>query len=145
MIEAVVRGNLLSNPTQRMVPTKKGDLKITEVVMMNAILRKDGDVLVEDTEKSHPVQITFWNEKQGDEIMAVFRSGMHVQASLENAYVSNWVPNDVQAAKGSKPTLDLRGDGVVLALLPRRVESVQMRARKNTGVNADVPATGTHD
>ena len=37
MIEAVVRGNLLSNPNQRMVPTKKGDLKITEVVMMNAL------------------------------------------------------------------------------------------------------------
>ena len=136
-IKADVSGNLLEQPTQRMVTTGRGQIRITEFRMM-ADYWKSGpnDTLVQDDDKSSPVQVTIWSDHLGDRVMKLIKKGMRVEASGE-LYLHSFVPSDQDrssAAASGKELKDFHGmrlsaEKVSLAL--NRVEAITMQPRRS--------------
>ena len=146
-IHAEVSGNLLEQPTQRMVPTSGGQKRITEVRIMSDVwIEFDDGSLEQDKQKSSPVQITVWNERAGEMIMKHLVKGMRVVATGD-LYLHSWKPSDqdrASAAAAGKELKDFHGlrltaERVTLAL--NRVESVTMRAKRGAAAGqASEPA-----
>jgi hypothetical protein len=148
MIEAVVDGNVLKSPVQRVVGSGNDTKKVTDLVIMSTVLkRKPGSdkEWIEDADKSQPVEITFWNEKQGDYIMSVIRTGMGVVVRGHTLHSYLFKPTDDQIARGMQEAVKMRFTGEDISLSLRRVESVTMkptRAEKAQQAAAETNADG---
>lgn len=129
-IEAVVTGNLLEDPSQRMVATKEGDVRITELRIMSDEYKREGQDLVQDDSKTSPVGLTIWNERLGDAVMKLMKKGMRVDASCD-LHLHRWSPDEAQLAAGKKPVNELRGTAHRVALALNRIEKVTMRERNS--------------
>jgi hypothetical protein len=130
-IEAVVTGNLLEDPSQRMVATKEGDVRITELRIMSDEYKWVGEDLVQDESKTSPVGVTIWNKRVGDDVMSVMKKGMRVDAFCDQFHLHRWLPDEAQAGAGKKPVYEMRGTARKVSLALNRVEKVTMRERSS--------------
>lgn len=129
-IEAVITGNMLENPSQRVVPGARGETTVTSFRMMSDVWKETADgALVQDQQKSKPVAITIWNERLGNEVMRLFRAGMRVLVSGD-LHLNDWLPTEAQVATGSKAQHELRCVAYRVSLMSNRVEAVTMRAKR---------------
>lgn len=123
-IRSDVIGNLLANPEQRPVDTKNGTVRVTELRVMADAYKRDGDKLVQDEERSEPVQITIWNERLGDEIVRHFRKGCRIVA-IGDQHINRWTDKESQEARYQ---VQLTAD--VVALVPYRIDSIVFREKQ---------------
>lgn len=117
-----VKGNLLQNPEQRWVPVANDQKLITEIRIMENVYRRIGDELVEDKEKSRPVNVTVWSENLGKRCMELLRTGMRVRVDGELT-VHPWTD------KEGKAQFDLQVSAEDVNLALNRVEGISMRQR----------------
>ena len=129
-IEAVITGNLLTNPVQKTVKTSRGEIKITEMRIMSDvwIQGRDGAESTPDESKTRPVQITVWNEALAELYAGAFRTGMRVEASGD-LYLSEHKATEAERAEGKQDYADLRCDAHRVTLMLNRVEKITMRPK----------------
>lgn len=125
-IRSDVIGNLLTNPEQRPVDTKNGTVRVTELRVMADAYKREGDKLVQDDERSEPVQITIWNEKLGDEIARHFRKGCRIVA-IGDQHIHRWTDKESQ-----EPRYQVQLNADVVALVPYRIDSIAFREKQRT-------------
>lgn len=129
-----VRGNLLKEPELKPVNVGGESRQICELRVMSDVWREDanGD-LEQDDKRTHPVQITVWNESLAKQCFAVLRKGMRIEARgqlVPHAYHYS----DAERATGKQDIFELRMTAESVGLCLNRIESVQMRApRAQTG------------
>ena len=130
-IEAVIDGNLLEAPSQRMVAVGGKQVRITEMrVMSDSWKRGPDDELVQDAEKTKPVGITIWNERLGEHVMKTLRSGMRLQIE-GSLYLHTWTVSDEDRASGKKDGAEMRCNAEDVAVKLNRIESINMRAKQD--------------
>jgi single-stranded DNA-binding protein len=132
-IEAKITGNLLVNPSSKVVKTGRGEIRIAEFRMMSDVWKqaKEGDVNaepVQDESKTHPVQVTIWNERLAEAVVNTMRAGMRVCVTGD-MYQSKNTATDEERSAGKRDYSDLRCDGSNVYLMLNRVDSVTMRQR----------------
>lgn len=148
MIDATVRGNVLANPVQRIVLVGQEERYVTELAVMSTVLkRKSGSHTEweEDKEKTQPVEITFWNEKKGKQIMDVVRKGMAVTVEVTSLHAYLFKPNHEQVARGMKEVIKVRCIGEDLNLSLQRVESVTMKPTRAAVASSASGETGREE
>lgn len=136
-IEAIVTGNLLSNPVRKPVNTSKGEVMITEFRMMSDVwvMGRDGEEPKQNDAKTKPVQVTVWNERLAEAVADKLRSGMRVEVKGD-MYLSEHKATDAERAEGKRDYADLRCDAGSVTLMLNRVESINMRAKAQEQVPA---------
>ncbi|MBP7565533.1 MAG: single-stranded DNA-binding protein [Burkholderiaceae bacterium] len=128
-IEAEVTGNMLDSPTQKQVETANGPKRITQFRMMSDVWRDGEDGPYQDESRSKPVAVTIWNERLGDSVMQLYRKGMRMLV-VGDLHLHVYVPSDEDQNAGKNAYYELRCDAAKVALLPNRVERIEMRARQ---------------
>ena len=127
-IKSIVDGNILSNPTQRMVPVKGEQVRLTEFRMMSDVWKRDGDDLVQDGEKTRPVAVTIWNERLGAQVMKLLGKGMRVEAKGD-MHLHTWEISPEERIAG-KEGMELRVTADEVTLKLNRVEGVTMKSKQ---------------
>lgn len=127
-IKPIVDGNMLGNPTQRMVTVKGEQVRITEFRMMSDVWKREGDDLVQDEEKTRAVAVTIWNDRLGSQVMKLLSKGMRVEVKGE-MYLHTWDISPEERAAG-KDGIELRLTADEVTLKLNRVEGVTMKTRQ---------------
>jgi single-strand DNA-binding protein len=131
-IYADVTGNLLSHPEQRKVTVRGEDRTITEIRVMADYYKRDADGnLIQDDEKTVPVNITIWHERLGKEVMKHFRTGARVIASgdlTQEEFKS-------RETGETRHTLHLSAESV--ALVPYRIDKIEFTSRNRETPDSD--------
>lgn len=123
-INAEIKGNLLQDPEQRVVQVKGESKTVTEIRVWSDVYKKDAaDELIQDEEKSLPVNITIWSERLGGEVMRLLSKGMRVVAHGDLT-IQTWVDKETGERKHQA---HVDANQVNLAL--NRVDQIQMKAR----------------
>lgn len=138
-IETTTIGNLLKNPERKIVKTGKGDQSITELRLMADVYKRDADDnLVQDREKSEPVNVTIWHEKLGEEVFRHFKSGCRVLV-LGEQDIQRWTDKDGQNQYQVHVTASMVG------LVPYRISCIEFAARRSDAVESgsDTESTRT--
>ncbi len=124
-IETTTIGNLLTTPERKVVKTGKGEQPITELRLMADVYKRDAnDNLVQDREKSEPVNVTIWNERLGEEVFRHFKKGCRVLV-LGEQDVQRWTDKDGQGQ------FQLHVTASMVALVPYRIASIEFAARRS--------------
>ena len=144
-IRAVITGNILTNPSTKVVNLPKGEVKVTEFRMMSDVWKNggvDGKELVQDDDKTKPVHVTVWNERLGALVANTLRKGMRVETTGD-LYLQETKASDADRGNGKQDYADLRCAADNVSLQLNRVEAVQMRERQ-LPVEGGASASGVH-
>lgn len=127
--ETTARGNLLTNPIHKIVKVNGQDRKIAELRIMSDVWRDgpEGD-RIQDADKTHPMQVTVWNERLAEACANTLRSGMRVRVTGQT-YPHIYRISDQDRAQGKTDLMEIRMDAEDVTLCLNRVESVTMAAR----------------
>jgi single-stranded DNA-binding protein len=145
--EGVVTGNVLVAPSQKMVPTRDGQTKVTELLVMSDVWKYvgEGEDPEQDIDKSSPVAVTIWNKFLGDDVMRLIRKGMRVDVTGE-IHLHTWTPSAEAIAKGNTRSSEMRCSATRVTLALNRVEAIAMVPRRadagsaTGGAGAPLPA-----
>lgn len=126
-IEATLNGNLLTAPVTKMAPTKDGQKPVVELRVMAAYYREEsGDGgqtrYIQDDKKTFPVQVSIWNERLGEQVMKLCKTGASVTCT-GTLFASPYADGNGQPQAG----LNLSANSVKLGL--SRVEDVTYREK----------------
>jgi single-stranded DNA-binding protein len=140
-IEALVTGNMLENPSQKVVRGRDGETTITTFRMMSDVWTGTAETLQQDEDRSSPVAVTIWNERLGDAVMHLYRKGMRliVEGDL---HLHHFAPTEAEYQQGKEDFWEMRCVAHRISLLPNRVDSIQMRQRQSPA-GASAPAEET--
>ncbi|MBU3640975.1 single-stranded DNA-binding protein [Polynucleobacter sp. Fuers-14] len=123
-ISAEIKGNLLQDPEQRLVQVKGEGRKITELRVWADVYKKEGDSLIQDEDKSEPVNVTIWQEHLGEDAMRLLSKGMRVVVKGA-LHIQTWQDKENQS---NKYQVHVEAESVSLAL--NRVEEIKMRQKE---------------
>lgn len=130
-IESTVIGNMLSKPERRIVKVKGEDRTVTEFRMMADAYKRDAnDQLVQDDQKSEPVQVSVWNERLGAEIDRLFKTGCRVIA-IGTQTIQSW-------EKEGQKQYQVHLSAETVGLIPYRIDAIEFRAKREA---APAPAS----
>lgn len=129
-IEATITGNMLMNPSQKIVNAREGTTTITTFLMMSDVYVGSGDDMRQDDTRSSPVAITIWNERIGHEVMRLYRAGMRLVVEGD-VHLHHYEPKEAEYGAGKDDVWELRCAAHRVALLPNRVEAITMRAKRS--------------
>lgn len=124
-IYAEIKGNLLQDPEQRVVQVKGEGRKITELRVWADVYKKEGDALVQDEDKSEPVNVTIWQEHLGEDVIRLLSKGMRVVVKGE-LHIQTWQDKE---SHSNKHQVHVEAETVALAL--NRVDAIKMRQKEN--------------
>lgn len=131
-IESTVIGNMLTNPERRIVKVRGEDVTVTEFRVMADVYKKDDNQnLVQDTQKSEPVQVSVWNERLGEEIARHFKAGCRVVA-MGAQTIQTW-------QKEGQNEYQVHLNANIVALVPYRIERIEFRPKQSRDAE---PAAG---
>lgn len=138
-IETTTIGNLLKNPERKVVKVPgKEDKHITELRMMADVYKRDGnDNLVQDRDKSEPVNVTIWHEKLGEDVFKHFKSGCRVLV-LGEQDIQRWQDKDGQNQ------YQVHVNASMVALVPYRIASIEFAARRSDNTESSSDSESTH-
>lgn len=140
--ESTLVGNLLANPTLKTITVKGESRTICELRLMSDVWRDDPQQgnPVQDQERSHPAQVTVWNERLAKSCEHLLRSGMRVVVTGQS-YPHIYRVSDVDRAQGKTDLFEIRVDASSVALALNRIEQVVMRpSRRGSGATAELAA-----
>lgn len=123
-ISAEVKGNLLADPEQKVVQVKGESKTITQIRVWSDVYKKEGDSVVQDEEKSEPINVTIWQEHLGEDVMRLLSKGLRVVVKGEMV-IQKWKDKDSQS---SRYQAHIDAESVSLAF--NRVEQIQMRVKQ---------------
>jgi hypothetical protein len=121
-------GNLLTKPELKTVkvknpkPGQSAQRQICELRVMADVYKRDGEELVQDAEKSEPVNITIWNEKLASDVFTHFEKGARIIA-IGDQDVQTWDKDGI-------PGYQVHLNADVVGLIPTRIESIKFRPRQ---------------
>lgn len=122
-IESTVIGNMLTNPERRIVKVRGEDTTVTEFrVMADVYKRDDNDQLVQDEQKSEPVQVSVWNEKLGEEIARHFKAGCRL-IIIGTQTIQTW-------QKDGQNHYQVQINAVAVGLVPYRIDRIEFRQKR---------------
>lgn len=125
--ESHIRGNLLANPVLKTVKVKGQEARICEFRMMSDVWHSDEQgQRLQDPERTHPVQVTAWDEALAQSCAHVLRTGMRVHV-VGASYPHVYRVSDADRAAGKQDLLEMRCNASQVSLALNRVDSVQMR------------------
>ncbi len=122
-IKARVEGNLTKNPEGRKVVVGGETRSIVEIRVFADVRRQSEDGWVQDDDKSCGVDVTIWNERLGEQVLAHFRKGARVVVEGD-MHLNEYTDTDGAHHAG------LRMTGESVALLPWRVESITFAPKR---------------
>jgi single-strand DNA-binding protein len=128
-IYAELVGNVLASPTMKQVTTPNGAKRIVELRIMSASYRRLGDGSLEQkADRTFPVHVTIWNERNTERVMQHIRTGASVVVKGD-LYVSPWIARENEAMAG----VHIDAESIALNLV--RVDQVIFHVRQ--GRNGD--------
>ena len=122
-INAEVKGNLLADPEQKVVQVKGESKTITQIRVWSDVYKKEGDSVVQDEEKSEPINVTIWQEHLGEDVMRLLSKGLRVVVKGEMV-IQKWKDKDSQSSR-----YQVHVDAESVSLAFNRVEQIQMKAK----------------
>lgn len=122
-INAEIKGNLLADPEQKVVQVKGESKTITQMRVWSDVYKKEGDSVVQDEEKSEPINVTIWQEHLGEDVMRLLSKGLRVVVKGEMV-IQKWKDKDSQSSR-----YQVHVDAESVSLAFNRVEQVQMKAK----------------
>lgn len=125
-INAEVKGNLLADPEQKVVQVKGESKTITQIRVWSDVYKKEGDSVVQDEEKSEPINVTIWQEHLGEDVMRLLSKGLRVVVKGEMV-IQKWKDKDSQSSR-----YQVHVDAESVSLAFNRVEQIQMKAKLET-------------
>jgi single-stranded DNA-binding protein len=127
--DSTIRGNVLVNPTTKAVKVGKEEKQIVELRIMSDVYKQNATgELEQDEAKTHPVQLTIWNETLGKSVASLIRKGMRVVVEGQT-YQHLYRVSDAERSEGKQDFFEMRCDVSNLTLALNRVESINMRQR----------------
>jgi single-strand DNA-binding protein len=116
-----VTGNVLSDVDKKIVVVGGEQVPIFKFSMKVDAFKREGDKFVADKEKEFDLRVTVWNARLGEQLLALIRPGMKVDA-FGSFQISRWT-SEIQNKSGIN--FNLTAESVALNLV--RVESIVMR------------------
>ena len=128
--DSQITGNVLVNPILKTVKVKGEDRQIAEFRIMSDVYRDTPEGLKQDDERSHPIQVTVWNENLARQVVGLLRSGMRVDVK-GTTYPRHYVPSETELAEGKKENYGIRCDAERVTLALNRVDAITMHQTQN--------------
>ena len=122
-IESIVIGNMLNKAERRIVKVRGEDATVTEFRVMADVYKRDAnDQLVQDDQKSEPVQVAVWNARLGEEIARLFKPGCRLIIQGTQT-IKTW-------EKEGRDQYQVQVNASNVGLIPYRIEHIEYRQKR---------------
>jgi single-stranded DNA-binding protein len=135
-IESIVIGNMLNKAERRIVKVRGEDATVTEFRVMADVYKRDAnDQLVQDDQKSEPVQVAVWNARLGEEIARLFKPGCRLIIQGTQT-IQTW-------EKDGRDQYQVQVNASNVGLIPYRIEHIEYRQKREAAPAAAAPAAAS--
>jgi len=129
--ESTATGNLLAKPELKTIKVKGEDRTICEMRIMSDVWLQDADGNpIQDADKSHPVQITVWNERLAKLCAHLLDKGMRVVVTGQS-FPHIYRVSDADRSQGKNDFFETRMDASNVCLALNRIQEVVMQPRRS--------------